>query len=407
MEMASGHLEFLQTVCIEIASTAMHPRNALCLCALTSIIAIEAAEPTAFKPTIPRIYDDAETATRHVPLALAKVSPSFLTSSYFYARKVRPIYRTYPVYHPDREPAGYMEMLKSVEPEILWDDAGHRPKLETEADWIRAGELVYDSPIFVTPLAELGRFLSSEQLRRVEAPMDRDGKLPAFRYAVRVKGEVEQGYSSCADCHTRVLPDGTLIKGEYHPQTIPPPETELRYSDEQAYALALFLHSLKAPSNPNLPTTPVQIEQVERGRKVFMDSENRCASCHDPQQGFTNNKLTPVDGFTVPEDPPEKEHIMSRSVHTDPTFGLKTRKGTGFYKVPTLLGLWHRGPFEHNGSVATLEDWFDERRLREDYVPTGWKGPPGTTTRAVKGHEFGLDLSSEEKRVLIAFLKTL
>jgi hypothetical protein len=347
---------------------------------------------------------------------------------------------------------------------------------------------------------------------------------------VRIKGEIELGWSSCADCHTRVLPDGTWVKGtqgnfpnaklagfgtriglngteaeiresaqayygtpwhvdgpnarlrdmtldgfvqsmeacppgvypnhngsywspahaaelrgikdrryldatghmrhrgpgdlmrfidfhqsgsvyasfgEYHPQTIPPPEEEPRYSDEQAYALALFLYSLKAPPNPNLPTTPAQIEQVEQGRKVFMDSENRCASCHDPRQGYTNNKLTPVDGFPVPEDHPEKEHIMSRSVHTDPTFALTTRKGTGFYKVPTLLGLWHRGPFEHNGSVATLEDWFDARRLRDDYVPTGWKGPPGTTTRAVKGHEFGLDLSEQEKDALIAFLKTL
>jgi hypothetical protein len=185
----------------------------LCACLLASVVGLQAAEPTAFRPTIPRIYDAAETATWHVPLALAKVSPSFLTSSYFYARKVRPIYKTYPVYHPDREPAGYLEMLKSVEPEILWDDAGHRPKLETEADWIRAGELVYDSPIFVMPVAKLGRLLSREQLRRVQAPVDRDGRLPVNRYAVRIKGEIELGWSSCADCHTRVLPDGTWVKG--------------------------------------------------------------------------------------------------------------------------------------------------------------------------------------------------
>jgi hypothetical protein len=48
-----------------------------------------------------------------------------------------------------------------------------------------------------------------------------------------------------------------------------------------------------------------------------------------------------------------------------------------------------------------------ERRLRDDYVPTGWKGPPGTKTRAVKGHELGLDLSADDKKALIAFLKTL
>lgn len=56
--------------------------------------------------------------------------------------------------------------------------------------------------------------------------------------------------------------------------------------------------------------------------------------------------------------------------------------------------------------VATLEDWFDPKRLRDDYVPTGFKGY-GVKTRAVKRHEFGLQLSAEDKRALIAFLKTL
>jgi hypothetical protein len=129
--------------------------------------------------------------------------------------------------------------------------------------------------------------------------------------------------------------------------------------------------------------------------------------CHVPKTGYTNRKLTAVDGFKVPDNHPEKKNISRRRVHTDPTYGLMTRKGTGLYKIPSLTGLWNRGPFEHNGSIATLEDWFDPQRLDDDYVPTGWKGPPGTKTRAVPGHEFGLDLSEEDKEALIAFLKTL
>jgi len=85
---------------------------------------------------------------------------------------------------------------------------------------------------------------------------------------------------------------------------------------------------------------------------------------------------------------------------------LKTRRGTGYYKVPSLKGVWYRGPFEHNGSVATLEDWLDPRRVRDDYVPTGDKAY-GVKTRAVKGHEFGLELSAADRQALIAFLKTL
>jgi hypothetical protein len=56
--------------------------------------------------------------------------------------------------------------------------------------------------------------------------------------------------------------------------------------------------------------------------------------------------------------------------------------------------------------VSTLEDWFDEKRLRDDYVPTGFIGH-GVKSRAVKGHEFGLKLAERDKKALIAFLKTL
>ncbi len=85
---------------------------------------------------------------------------------------------------------------------------------------------------------------------------------------------------------------------------------------------------------------------------------------------------------------------------------MKTRKGTGLYKIPSLRGLWYRGLFGHDGSVSSLEDWFDPRRLEDDYVPTGWKGP-GVEKRAVPGHEYGLDLSPDDKEALIAYLKTL
>jgi hypothetical protein len=74
--------------------------------------------------------------------------------------------------------------------------------------------------------------------------------------------------------------------------------------------------------------------------------------------------------------------------------------------VPSLKGVWYRGPFEHSGSVATLEVWFDPRRLRDDYVPTGFRGA-GVSMRAVKGHRFGLDLSPVERQALISFLNTL
>ena len=114
----------------------------------------------------------------------------------------------------------------------------------------------------------------------------------------------------------------------------------------------------------------------------------------------------PADGFTPPADHLAKYDILDVRVGTDPALTMTTRRGTGYYKIPSLKGVWYRGPFEHSGSVATLEDWFDPRRVRDDYVPTGFRGP-GVTTRAVKGHAFGLSLSADDRAALIAFLKTL
>ena len=174
-----------------------------------------------------------------------------------------------------------------------------------------------------------------------------------------------------------------------------------RFSDEALYAIGKFVYSLEAPASPNKAD-----DVARRGQEVF--KSEGCSMCHTPPL-YTNNMLIPADGFTPPKDDPRTAglHVMrGMRVGTDPSLALKTRKGTGYYKVPSLRGLWYRGLVEHSGSIASLEDWFDRKRLSADYVPSGWKGP-GVKTRAVKGHEFGLDLSSEDKRALIAFLRTL
>jgi hypothetical protein len=194
--------------------------------------------------------------------------------------------------------------------------------------------------------------------------------------------------------------DGFIPAGREFKTLLEPAKYD-RYSDEQLHALALYVYSLRPPPNPNRRSS-----LSARGERIFNDRDNRCATCHKPPL-YTNNELTLASDFEVQSDHPDFPHIMKRSVDTDSTLSLRTRRGTGFYKVPSLLGVWYRGPFEHSGSVLTLEDWFDTRRTRDDYVPTGWKGPPGTMRRAVNGHDFGLDLSADEKKALIAFLKTL
>jgi hypothetical protein len=68
--------------------------------------------------------------------------------------------------------------------------------------------------------------------------------------------------------------------------------------------------------------------------------------------------------------------------------------------------VWYRGHYLHDGAAASLEEMFDPGRLSDGHAPGGFV-PPGTRTRAIKGHEFGLELTPEEREQLIAFLRTL
>src|SRR5260370_28285738 len=121
-----------------------------------------------------------------------------------------------------------------------------------------------------------------------------------------------------------------------------------RCSDELLFALAQSIFSLEPPQNPNLGDP-----RAAAGMKVF-DREG-CGGCHTPPL-YTNNKLTLAAGFTPPPDHPLRGDILPISVRTDPNLTLKTRKGTGLYKIPSLRGVWYRGLLSHDGSVTTLAE---------------------------------------------------
>jgi hypothetical protein len=98
-----------------------------------------------FTPNLPKMRDDAALATLEIPLANPIGSPKHVSADYYYRLPIRPIYKSYPVYAPGREPSDYIDWLKRQDPVIIWDAAGHSPTLQTEADCIKAGESVFDS----------------------------------------------------------------------------------------------------------------------------------------------------------------------------------------------------------------------------------------------------------------------
>lgn len=171
-----------------------------------------------------------------------------------------------------------------------------------------------------------------------------------------------------------------------------------RLSDEALYALASYLYSLQPPRNPN----PFD-ERATAGERIF--AREGCVRCHTAPL-YTNNKVTLAQGFEPPPDVPATLDVLRLSVGTDSGLALMTRKGTGYYKVPSLKGVWYRGHYLHDGSVASLEEMFDPDRQEESHVPGGWR-PLESETHAIKGHPFGLRLEPAERAQLIAFLRTL
>lgn len=58
-----------------------------------------------FHPVIPKTWDEAAMAMLEVPLADPVGSPKHVSADYYYKMPVRPIYKEYPIYAPDREPS--------------------------------------------------------------------------------------------------------------------------------------------------------------------------------------------------------------------------------------------------------------------------------------------------------------
>ena len=163
-----------------------------------------------FSPIIPKTWDDKIMKSLEVPLVEPGSSPVHVSADYYYSIPVRPIYKSYPVYAVGKEPPGYEEWLKQQEPETVFDNS---LTLKTEADWIKAGELAFDAPLLYDRLVTAANVRDPVWHEKVGAPIAKDGTLPYFRYVVREKGKVEVGTISCGMCHTRVMPDGTVVKG--------------------------------------------------------------------------------------------------------------------------------------------------------------------------------------------------
>ena len=196
--------------------------------------------------------------------------------------------------------------------------------------------------------------------------------------------------------------------------------------------LAPFIEYMSSLRPPEAPAQDA--EAVARGQQVF--EEANCTTCHivdDPEAEF----VVPLDfseggreRYAGEEEGWPRGSLRTSRVHRfladgDPDFpdstdervgilvsfiiskGLTVRQTDG-YRTNTLRGLWATAPFLHNGSVPTLEDLLKPASER----PVSFmQGEHQVDTRLFgfsnEGHEFGVDLSAEEKADLLVYLRSL
>ena len=107
------------------------------LLALVMLSGTWLAAQQTLKP--PVTWDEAALREWATPIAGLNVRPGHFSSEEYLKAPVDNL-RTYPVYFPGREPAGYWDMLQSVGPKPLIEPAA----LTSDADWVRAGQRVFD-----------------------------------------------------------------------------------------------------------------------------------------------------------------------------------------------------------------------------------------------------------------------
>jgi hypothetical protein len=172
----------------------------------------------------------------------------------------------------------------------------------------------------------------------------------------------------------------------------------------------------------------IALDAADRGARIYA---TRCASCHDG--AATDERLHST--AEIRTDPNRADIFTTQIADQFNRFFADLQipgyqppqppplRSTQQYWASSLAGVWARSPYLHNGSVRSMQELLTPppRRAKSfhrgsriydaahlGYVDEGaylldTAGPGNANT----GHNYGTDLSSEQKRELIEYLKTL
>ncbi len=173
-------------------------------------------------------------------------------------------------------------------------------------------------------------------------------------------------------------------------------------SDKIANALAQFVRSIISyqskfdagraqivpPANPVNTPYPNFTPQENQGKQLFFGPLTNCAACHG------------TETFTAPG--PRNNGLENPSIDRG-AGGVNNIPGLeGTFKVPTLKNIELTAPYMHDGRFTTLEQVIE-------HYNSGIKAHPNLAVqlRNPDGTPKTLNLTTDQKTALIAFLKTL
>ena len=315
------------------------------------------------------------------------------------------IWKSYPVYHPDKAPPDYIEWLRTQAPEKITNPTG---------------EEIYEAPATIGSLAARPPsdppFLHDKAwFDKVNPPLTREGAITGYVYIIRTKGKVEVGARSCATCHNRVMQNGTVIKGGQgnFPVDAAMAEDLLTTTGNPALreankALIRRLFQINGDFNlvnaaklltgrpPGVMSPPgaaidhpIQIPNII-GASITPSALAKKQNDYDPQIRYSDEQLEKLTNYVATLKAPPSPYKVDKFTRQ----GEKVYEREGCAKCHAtankLNGLWRRGALGRDGSITTLEEWLDPGRLQYR-----------------KGHEYGFKLNSSDRFALIAFLRTM
>jgi len=181
-------------------------------------IGIAVAQPGKRPIEARRIWNDRDLAQWATPIAGLNIRPGHYPEKEYYAAPVGEYVRTYPVYFPDREPAGYWAVIRAKKPEPLI-----RPGARTSTEWAQEGKRAFrelDLPYLRNYDPQLIELLRSvDALRKVGGHAQKDGTILGLRWVPTSEG-LALSQQDCAVCHSRVMPDGSLLDGAPAPGAV-------------------------------------------------------------------------------------------------------------------------------------------------------------------------------------------